>query len=84
MAYTYHDWASQDTPELQLSRLNLHIAEVSQNAGQPRVSADGKSRDPDPANTYLKTLMDERERLETRVGRRAGRAYTKVVINDDR
>lgn len=68
MAWTYANWPSQSTPALRLTRLNLHIEEVSQKV-QQELGADGKSRGSSSVQNYLDTLFAERDKLEKRVER---------------
>lgn len=67
MAYTYADYESESTDALRLSRLRLHIAEVSADMGAS-ISADGKSRNTQTLVDYLRMLKDRREDLERATG----------------
>lgn len=64
MTWTYSDWITQPTPGTRLTRLRLHIAEVSEVASGVAVSKDGASRDPSNAREYLATLMEREEKLD--------------------
>ena len=71
MAWTYADYESASTtPAGKLSRLLLHITEVTQ-ALSAQVSADGKSRDPSLLNDHLTRLNARRMELEEQVSTRA-------------
>lgn len=73
MATTYHDWAEQTTASARLTRLRLHITEVSAQLGAPDVSADGKSKSLASLNQYYTGLLSQLAILERDPGtRRAG------------
>ena len=72
MAWTYNDWASQSTPAARLTRLRLHIDEVSAQISAD-ISASGKSRSTSTLQTYLDGLMNRMDRLEQQVGSGPGR-----------
>lgn len=61
-AWTYSDWITLTTAAAQLTRINLHIQEVSDKI-QADVAAHGYSRQSHPLNDYLKGLMAERKSL---------------------
>lgn len=65
MAWTYSDWTSQATDAARLTRLNLHITEVSDAVGR-EIDADGKRVSSAAVQQYLDTLLRQRERLESR------------------
>jgi len=68
MAWTYSDYESQDTDSDRLSRLRLHIAEVSAAISAAMTSA-GNSRDPQVLQRYMEeTLQRRRRELEAKVG----------------
>ena len=66
MAYTYNDWNQQSTNALQLTRLELHLSEVTAQMG-PDVASDGKSRATGQLMEYIKYLTGERDRLRALV-----------------
>lgn len=61
--YAYADWPSQSTPSARLSRIRLHIAEVSEKAGQARLGQGSNNYDPTDATQYLQLLFAQEERL---------------------
>jgi hypothetical protein len=67
MAWTYSDWVSQSTPAAQLTRLNLHIKEVSDAVGN-EIGSDGKSRSSAATERMLDRLHKHRERLQAIAG----------------
>lgn len=64
MAYTYYDWASQATTAAKLTRLNLHIGEVTLQMG-PSVSRDGASRSTADIMQYLRLLTEQQRELQS-------------------
>lgn len=79
MAWTYHDYESQTTDTDRLTRLRLHISEVSL-AMTVDVSADGKSRSAGSLRTYLADLQTRRRELERSSGSGAG-ANTAALVD---
>lgn len=71
MAWTYSDWPTLSTAAARLTRLNLHIQEVSDRVAE-EVAGDGKSMSSNAIQNYLDTLMPQRKDLEKRVERAAG------------
>lgn len=67
MAYTYHDWQQQTTAAARLSRLRLHLAEVSQLIAAS-VSSNGSSRSTDTLERYWEKLTEEEKSLVDQVG----------------
>ena len=67
MTWSYADWNSQATDSARLSRLRLHIDEVSAQMG-PDVGAGGKYRATSSLQQYLSTLFSERDKLELKLG----------------
>ena len=63
MAWTYSDWRSQSTTAAQITRLKLHMTEVSDAFG-PSVSGADMSVDRAEVRQYLKDLKDELAELE--------------------
>lgn len=78
MAYTYHNWSSQTSDADKLSRLRLHIDEVSAQMG-PNLSSGGHSRSTDSLNNYLDKLYKQRDILEGRVAGSARAAAVSVA-----
>lgn len=62
MAWTYSDWVTQTTSATRLSRLRLHIQEVSDKL-QGRASGDGISYDPGQLRQYIKDLREDERTL---------------------
>lgn len=79
MAWTYNDWRSQATPALQLTRLYLHLDEVSAQAGAD-VSSGGKSRATQSLNDYIRILEENARRLERITG--TNREAPKIIHAD--
>ena len=79
MAYTYHDWMTQTTDALRLTRLRQHIAEVSALV-QPDVAAQGSSRSTGALQPYLADLYKQEERLARVTGERGGRSVGYVRV----
>lgn len=65
--WTYSDWTSQSTVAAQLTRLRLHITEVSNKVGNER-AADGYSVGSGSLSQYLTLLMAQQDRLEAKPG----------------
>lgn len=68
MTYTYGDYITIDTPAARLTRLRLHIVEVSQAVLSPNLSGDGKSVDYTAMQQYLRDLKAEEMKLASVVG----------------
>lgn len=81
MAWTYADWPSQTTPALRLTRLNLHITEVTQKIGN-EIGGDGYSKGSGSLTTYLNGLMARQAELEKRVERTASGGAIQVQMRD--
>lgn len=76
MAWTYSDWDQQTTPAARLSRLSLHIKEVTDKIAA-NVSADGKSRDSSSLNQLLTTLNKRYDQLLSAAGTAGGISIVK-------
>ena len=68
MTYTYGDYITLDSPSARLTRLRLHIVEVSEAVLSPNLSGDGKSVDYTAMQQYLRDLKAEESRLAATVG----------------
>lgn len=67
VAWTYHDYEEQTSDTARLTRLRLHIGEVSA-AMTADVTADGKSRSAGNLRAYLADLQTRRRELERSSG----------------
>lgn len=65
MAWTYNDWPSQSTTAAQVTRLKLHMEEVSE-AIQADTSAGDRSRSSGNLVTYYQGLEARLKDLEAR------------------
>jgi len=65
MAWTYSNWTSQSTSAARLTRLRLHVTEVSDKVGQ-ELAADGKSVGSSALQAYLGALLTRMDKLEGR------------------
>lgn len=63
MAWTYSDWITLTDASAQLTRLNLHIQEVSDKLSSADVTADGKSASRSTQQQYLDGLLRRRDGL---------------------
>ena len=66
MAWTYSDWITQSTLTTRLSRLRLHIQEVSAKI-DIEIAGDGKSRASATLGRYYEKLIDQEAALAKRV-----------------
>lgn len=74
MAWQYTDWASQATPAERLSRLRLHVAEVSGSieTRADSVSENGKSLTRPQLLQYYQSLVQQVSAAESSTRGRAG------------
>jgi hypothetical protein len=71
--WTYSDWVTYEDGSAKLTRLRLHVQEVSDKLANPSYSTEGLSVNPrENLGTYLAGLNAEREKLEATVGRANG------------
>lgn len=78
MAWTYSDWVTQTTAASKLTRLRLHIQEVSDRITES-MSADGVSHNAADIRQYLDSLKrDEREMGAAGVGSSMVRGKARV------
>ncbi len=68
--WTYADWVTQTDKSTRLTRLRLHIEEVSQRIMSLR-SRSGRGVDA-PDQSYLDSLRDEERRLAVEVEEKSG------------
>jgi len=73
MAYTYSDWITQTSVSGKLTRLRLHIQEVS-DLVTASVGSDGTNYNPNVLNEYLRDLRADERRLANRAGPRVTRS----------
>lgn len=66
--YTYADWVTQTSVDARLTRLRLHIVEVTEKLNI-EIAADGKSRSSNAIQQYLDRLLSKETELESRSGR---------------
>lgn len=71
VSWQYHDWRSQATTALQITRLRLHMQEVSGFALESQSKGRGLKLSPD----YLPGLQQELDKLESKnaIANRSGR-----------
>jgi len=79
MAWTYNDWLSQGSDAAQLTRLRLHIEEVSSEMSA-EISSDGHSRNLGSLENYLGRLMDKLAELEALTGS-GNRGVVRTIAN---
>lgn len=77
--WTYSDWRSQATAALRLSRLNLHLQELTDAVGR-EISGDGKSKSENNIARMIEILEKERDTLQTRVDRTGTGVVSQVRI----
>ena len=79
MSWTYADWPSQTTPAARLTRLRLHLAEVSNQIAAER-SGDGYSRWSGSVTQYYAELQRQVTRLESMPGSDGGGAVSNLRV----
>ena len=70
--WTYSDWVTYEDGSAKLTRLRLHVQEVSDKLANPNYATDGLSVSQQNLAAYLVGLNTEREKLEATVGRAGG------------
>ena len=63
MAWTYADWITQTAKADRVTRLRLHIQEVSGQI-EAGMTHTGRTFDPEPLRQYLSTLFEQLNRLD--------------------
>jgi hypothetical protein len=71
LAWTYSDWITQTTDSTRLTRLRLHIQEVSDKITQ-EVSSGGNSRSSSALQAYLADIRKEEKSLAAAVSGASG------------
>ena len=79
--WTYSDWITQSTDALRLSRLRLHIQEVSDKlAGFTQQAAMGLSAQRPPLQQYLDMLIKREEQLALATGDSSAAGIIPIVL----
>lgn len=79
-AWTYSDWVTYEDGSAKLTRLRLHVKEVTDALnGITGYSTDGLSvsRDPGTSRSYLDTLLAELKSLEASFGNSGRAGFTR-------
>lgn len=80
MAWTYSDWRSQTTSAAKLSRLRLHMQEITDaiHTRTVQVGADGKSLSRETLMGLLTSLEGQEKSLAAAAATGGGRAYVRL------